>query len=563
MGWGGQEIRILEEAQGMAARGHAVEIWAVAGSGILVEAARRALPHRALSIGRKNLRGILAMRRALASVRPDIVNTHSSTDAWLVALAGVTLGERLREILVLENRFREDRITSVPTGIDPSRFRPGDKAEARRMLRLEPTARYVGIVATLRSWKGHLYLVEAFARLAAADATVRLLVIGEGPMRPAIEQKVAELKLAAKVMLAGRQDAVERWFQAMDVFCLPSYANEGVPQALVQAMLCGLPVVTTPVGGIVEAVTDQETALLVTPRDPGGLAAAIRRLLDDAALAERMGRAARAVAEGRFSRDAMIARMEAVFQGVMEGHRTRRRGMRARWERLRRSVLRRWKEWRLPRGYARLGTKYGGWWIDGDAIGANPLMIDCGLGRDISFPVAFLARFGGTVVGIDPNPESLDYCRALSPAGMQLWDKAFWKSAGESQTFFLPRSRETLPSGADGVSGSLVNSHAYVEGGVKLNVTTTSFDEVLARVGRNECDVLKLDIEGAEYEVLNDLCARGRLGWVRQLLVEFHHRATHYTMAETQAVVARIEKSGFRLVHVEGRNHIFRRKDLG
>src|SRR6266508_6196347 len=108
-------------------------------------------------------------------------------------------------------------------------------------------------------------------------------------------------------------------------------------------------------------------------------------------------------------------------------------------------VLRRWKEWRLPRGYARLGTKYGGWWIDGDAIGANPLMIDCGLGRDISFPVAFLARFGGTVVGIDPNPESLDYCRALSPAGMQVWDKAFWKSAGESQTFFLPRSKETLP----------------------------------------------------------------------------------------------------------------------
>ncbi len=74
-------------------------------------------------------------------------------------------------------------------------------------------------------------------------------------MRPSIEQKIAELKLAAKVMLAGRQDAVERWLQAMDVFCLPSYANEGVPQAMVQAMLCALPVVTTPVGSIVEAVS--------------------------------------------------------------------------------------------------------------------------------------------------------------------------------------------------------------------------------------------------------------------------------------------------------------------
>src|SRR2546430_5030985 len=75
VGWGGQEIRILEEAQGLAARGHAVEIWAVAGSGILAEAARRALPHRALSIGRKNLSGILAIRRGISSVRPDIITT--------------------------------------------------------------------------------------------------------------------------------------------------------------------------------------------------------------------------------------------------------------------------------------------------------------------------------------------------------------------------------------------------------------------------------------------------------------------------------------------------------
>src|SRR5205814_1837666 len=237
VGWGGQEIRILEEAQGMAARGHAVEIWAVAGSGILAEAVRRALPHRALSIGRKNLSGVLAMRRAMASVRPDIINTHSSTDAWLVALARLTLGERpplvrtrhisapvpdnfptrwlynhatrhivttgeaLRETLVAENRFREDRITSVATGVDSARFRPGDKAEARRMLGLEPTARYVGIVATLRSWKGHLYLIEAFARLAAGDATVRLIVVGDGPMRPAIAEKITELSLAPNVML--------------------------------------------------------------------------------------------------------------------------------------------------------------------------------------------------------------------------------------------------------------------------------------------------------------------------------------------------------------------------
>jgi glycosyltransferase involved in cell wall biosynthesis len=351
VGWGGQEIRILEETQGMIAQGHEVEIWAVAGSGILAEAERRAIPYQALSIGRKSLRGVLAMRRALTSVRPDVVNAHSSTDAWLVALALLTLGDgpplvrtrhvsspvpdnfptrwlyqRLRETLMRENRFREDRITSVPTGIDPSRFRPGDKAEARRTLGLDPRGPYVGMVATLRSWKGHLYLIEAFARLAAADAAVRLLIVGEGPMRPLLEQKIAELGLAPKVMLAGRQDAVEPWFQAMDVFCLPSYANEGVPQAIVQAMLSGLPVVTTPVGSITEAVTDQETALLVAPKDASTMAAAIRRLLDDPALAGRLGREARAQAERKFGRDAMIARMEAVFQRVVDECPLRRKG---------------------------------------------------------------------------------------------------------------------------------------------------------------------------------------------------------------------------------------------
>jgi glycosyltransferase involved in cell wall biosynthesis len=91
-------------------------------------------------------------------------------------------------------------------------------------------------------------------------------------------------------------------------------------------MLSGLPVVTTPVGSIDEAVTDQETALLVAPRDAGELAAAIRRLLDDPALAGRLGREARAQAERKFGRDAMIARMEALFRQVADEYALRRKG---------------------------------------------------------------------------------------------------------------------------------------------------------------------------------------------------------------------------------------------
>lgn len=599
LGWGGQEIRILTEAHGMIARGHTVEVWAAPGSTIAEEAPRRGVPLRVLAIGRRSLRGVRALRRALRAARPDVVNTHSSTDAWLVALARlllrdpppvvrtrhisaavprdpatrwlynhatrhiVTTGERLREILIRDNRLRAARITSIPTGVDATRFRPADKVEARRALGLDPDARYIGIVATLRSWKGHLYLLEAYARLASADQTLRLLIVGDGPMQPTIQARVEQLGIGARVVLAGRRDAPERWLQAMDVFVLPSYANEGVPQAVIQAMLTGLPVVTTTVGGIAEAVTDGITGLLVPPKNVAALAGAVQRMLTDGVFARGVGAAARADAAQRFAAGTMVERMETLFYKVAEGHKNRRRGVRARWLRLGRSIRRRWREWRLPRGYIRLGTTYGGWWIDGRAISATPLLVDCGLGRDISFPTAFLARFGGTVVGIDPQPDSLAYCRAHCPAGMQIWERAFWTRAGEPITFHLPRAPEGLPLGADGVSGSLVGSHAYVGGGDEITVTTTSFEEVLERTGRAECDVLKLDIEGAEYEVLADLCDRGVLARARQLLVEFHHRATHHVTTETEALSARIQQSGFALVHVEGRNYIFRRKDIG
>jgi FkbM family methyltransferase len=259
----------------------------------------------------------------------------------------------------------------------------------------------------------------------------------------------------------------------------------------------------------------------------------------------------------------MLIGMEGIYTDVVERYRNRPKSMAARWRRLKRSLDRRRREWQLPRGYVRLGTKYGGWWIDRRALGSQPLLVDCGLGRDISFPAAFLASVGGSVIGIDPNPDSLAYCRAQRLAAMQILDRAFWIRAGETLTFHLPRAKEQLPVGADGVSGSLVDSHGYVTEGDKLTVTTTSLEDVLQRAGRAECDVLKLDIEGAEYEVIADLCDRGLLTKARQLLIEFHHRVTHHALAETEATTRRIEAAGFRLIHVEDRNYIFRRGDLG
>jgi len=231
------------------------------------------------------------------------------------------------------------------------------------------------------------------------------------------------------------------------------------------------------------------------------------------------------------------------------------------WWRLKRSLGRRWREWRLPRGYERLGTRYGGWWLYAPAVTKAPLLIDCGLGKDISFPVAFLSRFGGRVVGIDPNPDALAYSRANCPEGMEIRDAAFWSEAGRELVFHLPRFADELPKGADGVSGSLLSSHSYA-GQATLSVRTTSLREVLAGEDREECDVLKLDIEGAEYDVLESLCRSGEIRRADQLLVEFHHHCTDRSFQDTLDTIARVCAAGFVERHSEDRNAAFLRADL-
>ena len=190
-------------------------------------------------------------------------------------------------------------------------------------------------------------------------------------------------------------------------------------------------------------------------------------------------------------------------------------------------------------------------------LSADPLLIDCGLGEDISFPVSFLARFGGRVAGVEPNPRSLEYCKNILPKGMYVIPQAFWSESGNTLTFHLPRPQEQLPKGADGVSGSILDSHSYV-GDESISVKTVSLAEILKREQRTQCDVLKMDIEGAEYEVLEALCNSGDISLAKQLLVEFHHGVTTYCMADTERLVSILGDKKFKLIHTEGRNYIFR-----
>jgi glycosyltransferase involved in cell wall biosynthesis len=355
MGWGGQEIRTLTEAQGFIGRGHRVVVYAAPGARIGSEASRFGVPVITLPIGRKRLHGISSLARTLADNPVDVVNAHSSTDAWLAALACewlrrrrrrapvlvrtrhvsipvpndratrwlyrtattrvVTTGDALRTQLIRDNGLDPARIDSVPTGIDDARFRPLARDSARRELGLAAGVPLVGIVATLRSWKGHRYLVDAMLQLRHRDA--RLVIVGDGPQRAALEAQVDAQGLRERVRFAGQQADVAPWLAALDVFALPSYANEGVPQALLQAMFAAIPCVTTDAGAIGEIARDGEIARIARREDAAAVASAIDAVLDAPEESARMAQRARAFVVPRYGLAAMLDRMEDVFRRAL------------------------------------------------------------------------------------------------------------------------------------------------------------------------------------------------------------------------------------------------------
>ena len=352
-GWGGQELRILTEMEGMQRRGHRVHLLAPRTAQIFTAACERGLPAEALPIERKRLPGLLAVRNWLArhGAGFDVINTHSSTDAWLVALARATLkkappivrtrhvstrinnsratrwlyqratahvvvtGEALKKQLIDRNGLSGSDITSVRTGIDLTRFRPLDPREMRAKLGVDERPA-VGIVATLRDWKGHDDLFDAWRSLRARLPEWQLIVIGDGPRRAHLEARISQMDLASNVRFTGNRDDIPEWFACLDVAALPSFGEEGVPQSLMQAAACAVPAVSTHIGAIAEAVIDGCTGLLVAPRDTRAIAGALEQLMGDRALRERMGRAAHGYAQANFGIDAMLDGMERVFASV-------------------------------------------------------------------------------------------------------------------------------------------------------------------------------------------------------------------------------------------------------
>lgn len=355
LGWGGQEHRILAEARVLRVRGHRLLIAADPRGELYGRARAEGFAVLPLAFGgRANPAAFFRLRRLLRQGEVDILNTHSSLDSWVATLAWASFRRRpilirtrhlstpvhpnwptrwlyhrparvlttSREIAALLHErlgVPPARLVAVPTGINLADFapRPPDPA-LRASLGWPPGTFVIGTVSVLRSWKGHVDLLEALHLLRGQGYDIALAVVGEGPYRPVIEEKVRELGLGAWVRLLGHQEDVPRWLAVLDTFVLASYAHEGVPQALLQALAMARPVVAAEVGGIPEVIREGETGLLVPPKDPQALAQALARVMEAREERQAWGLRGRELVAAEHSLEHMADRLEAIYQEVME-----------------------------------------------------------------------------------------------------------------------------------------------------------------------------------------------------------------------------------------------------
>ncbi|MDA0692096.1 MAG: glycosyltransferase [Nitrospinae bacterium] len=182
------------------------------------------------------------------------------------------------------------KIFVIANGIDLEKFKVGDKPSARQQLGLLEGKTIILNIGGMSPVKGQKYLVEAIPEIIAKDKHVQFIFVGDGEVRKELESLVSASELNPYVLFAGMQNVsqIPLWLNAADIFVLPSL-SEGNPNVLLEAMACGLAVVSTAVGGIPDMIRDKQEGLLVLPKSPQALARQITTLIRDKTLRKKLG----------------------------------------------------------------------------------------------------------------------------------------------------------------------------------------------------------------------------------------------------------------------------------
>ncbi|PVE20960.1 glycosyltransferase [Microvirga sp. KLBC 81] len=352
---GGMETMTAALAQALAARGHRVGVTCLQKEGELAEGLRRAgipvalvpcpgtapilRPHPGLChhfaarapdvVHAQNGVWAKAALAARAADVPAVIHTahgFSLNEPWfgdaLRWWAGlrtdmvVAVSASLREHLVRRARIPASRVVTIINGIDTARFAPsGRSGILREALGIGPDVPLLGCVARLDPVKNHALLLEAMALLVRQVPDARLVLVGDGPLREALQERAEALGLGGKVLFAGTLADTAPAYRDLDLFVLPS-VSEGTSISVLEAMASGIPVVATAVGGTPQLLDGGTCGTLVPSGDPAAMAEAIRRLLTDPVGRTRMARAARERVLEEFGHAAMVRAYEKLYRQV-------------------------------------------------------------------------------------------------------------------------------------------------------------------------------------------------------------------------------------------------------
>jgi glycosyltransferase involved in cell wall biosynthesis len=205
-----------------------------------------------------------------------------------------------------------EKIKTIANGIDVTAF---ERAQPLPLLKAEGNT-VVGVVARLDLQKGFEYLLHAARELCKTFHDLKIVIVGEGPDRNAIEEMIQQYGLQASVVLAGQQSNMPAVYAAMDMFVLPSL-NEGLPMTVLEAMAASKPVIATRVGAIPSVIKDGENGLLVNAKDPEGLQNAIASLLSDPERSRRLGDQAHAWVSQNYTSEEMALKYRDMYEEVL------------------------------------------------------------------------------------------------------------------------------------------------------------------------------------------------------------------------------------------------------
>jgi glycosyltransferase involved in cell wall biosynthesis len=212
---------------------------------------------------------------------------------------------------------RKEKLTWIKNAIDSKFFEKGGDRSLREQMKIPADAKVVGAVGRLNAEKDYPNFFRTAEILLGERKDLYFVIAGKGPLEEELKSQIRSMGLAERVLFLGHHHDVRQVYDMMDVYVLSSM-REGLPNTVLEAMAMEVPIASTAVDGVGEAVTNEREALLVPPCDPAALAGAVGRILDDPALGARLARAARQRVEREFSFSSRMRQVENIYRKVLQ-----------------------------------------------------------------------------------------------------------------------------------------------------------------------------------------------------------------------------------------------------